>query len=86
MLVLVHRLDGGDATQTDAPVQITVLNFSGEAIQGTVRSDALIARRNVRNAVTGKNVGAVDDLLSFPVSLAPYAGLFLLVEDEEPEA
>ena len=85
MLVLVHRLDGGDPT-AEATMQITVLNFSGEAIQGTVRSDQLIARRNVRNAVTGKTIGLVDDLLSFPVSLAPYAGLFLLVEEEDTDA
>ena len=84
MLVLVHRLDGGDAT-SNATMQITVLNFSGEAIQGTVRSDQLIARRSVRNAVTGRTIGLVDDLLSFPVSLAPYAGLFLLIEEEDED-
>jgi len=82
MLVLVHRLDGGSADES-AQMQITVLNFSGEAVQGTVRSDHLIARRGVRDAITGKEIGTVDDLLSFPVSLAPYAGLFLLIDEAD---
>jgi trehalose synthase len=81
MLVLVHRLDEGDS-QKEAPLQITVLNFSGESLHGTVRSDQLIARRGIRDAVTGQHIGSVDDLLSFPVVLEPYAGLFLLVEGE----
>ena len=83
MLVLVHRLDGGDAT-SDAPIQVTVLNFTGETIHATVRSEALIARRRVRNAENDEEVGQVDDLLSFSVELTPYAGLFLLL-DAEPD-
>jgi hypothetical protein len=84
MLVMVHRLDNGDPTG-DARLQLTVLNFTGESILATVRSEQLPARRIVRDATTGEEVGTVDDLSSFPVQLEPYAGLFLLL-DEEPEA
>jgi trehalose synthase len=83
MLVLVHRLDGGDS-QAPAPIQITVLNFTGETIQGTVRSDKLVARRGVRDVIAKTELAMVDDLLSFPVTLEPYAGLFLVVDEEEP--
>jgi hypothetical protein len=36
MLVMVQRLDGGDASRVDAPVQVTVVNLTGETIEGTV--------------------------------------------------
>ncbi|MFT7766756.1 maltose alpha-D-glucosyltransferase [Clavibacter tessellarius] len=83
MLVMVHRLDNGDAAG-DARLQLTVLNFTGEPILATVRSEELPPRRTVRDATTGEEVGTVDDLSSFPVQLEPYAGLFLLL-DEAPE-
>ncbi|MDM4763987.1 maltose alpha-D-glucosyltransferase [Galbitalea sp. SE-J8] len=76
MLVLVHRLDEGSRAE-DAPTQVTVLNFSGEAIEGTVHSDALPHRHDVVDAATGETIGRVDDLSSFSVSLEPYGGLFL---------
>ena len=83
MLVMVHRLDNGDP-EADARLQLTVLNFTGEPILATVRSEHLPTRRAVRDATTGEEVGTVDDLSSFPVQLEPYAGLFLLL-DEAPE-
>jgi trehalose synthase len=85
MLVLVHRLDDGDASVPDAPLQLTVLNFSGEAIDGTVRSDYLVPRSGAVDAETGEPVARVDDLQSFPLHLEPYEGRFLLFEAPEPE-
>lgn len=82
MLVLVHRLDEGDA-EADAPMQVTVLNFSPEPIEGTVRSEALIPQSEVSDAATGDILGRVDDLQSFTVSLPAYGALFLLLEDPE---
>ncbi|GAA4657529.1 maltose alpha-D-glucosyltransferase [Kineococcus glutinatus] len=79
MLVMVHRLDDGDATRADAPVQVTVLNFTGETIEGTVHSEAFTPRLAVVDASTGGEIGWVDDLQSFGVWLGPYAGLFLLL-------
>lgn len=86
MLVMVHRLDEGDASMDDAQVQVTVLNFTGEPIEGTVRSEALIARRSVIDAESGLEIGRVDDLESFAVRLEPYAGLCLLIGDAEEDA
>jgi len=85
MLVLVHRLDHGDAT-ADARMQVTVLNFSAEPIEGTVRSEQLVPHSAVVDAGSGDTVGRVDDLQSFSVSLPAYGALFLLLEPEEQVA
>jgi trehalose synthase len=84
MLVMVHRLDGGDRKLVDAPTQITVLNFSGEEVEGTVHSEALIPQSDVIDANTGESIARVDDLLSFGVTLPPYGGLFLLLRPDAP--
>jgi hypothetical protein len=84
MLVMVHRLDGGDRRLATAPMQVTVLNFSGEAVEGTVHSEALISQSDVIDASTGESIGRVDDLQSFGVSLPAYGGLFLLLRPDEP--
>jgi len=83
MLVMVHRLDNGDAADENAQTQITVLNFSGEPIDGTVRSDALPSQADVIDTASGESVGRVDDLQSFSVSLPAYGGLFLVLEPAE---
>ena len=70
----------GDATLEDAPLQVTVLNFTGERIEGTVRSDAFTPRMAVVDARDGGEIGWVDDLHSFGVWLSPYSGLFLLLQ------
>jgi trehalose synthase len=85
MLVLVHRLDDGDA-EADAPMQVTVLNFSAEPTEGTVRSEQLVPGCAVVDAASGETVGRVDDLQSFAVSLPAYGAMFLLLEPEEPAA
>lgn len=78
MLVLVHRLDDGDA-QADAPMQVTVLNFSPEPTEGTVRSEQLVPGSEVLDADSHEVIGHVDDLCSFSVSLPAYGALFLLL-------
>ena len=83
MLVLVHRLDGGDPTVERAPLQVTVLNFTGEAIAGTVRSERFAPRMAVIDASTGGEIGWVDDLQSFGIWLGAYGGVCLLLRDEE---
>jgi len=83
MLVMVHRLDAGVVDSDDARLQVTVLNFGNETIEGTVRSSALIPRSTVTNAATDELVGKVDDLQSFSVQLEPYAGLFLIIDPTE---
>jgi trehalose synthase len=83
MLVLVHRLDDGDATG-DARIQATVLNFSPDPVEGTVHSTHFMAQADVVSGATGETVGRVDDLLSFPVSLPGYGSLFLVLEAPAP--
>ena len=83
MLVLVHRLDDGDA-EADAPIQVTVLNFAAEPTEGTVRSEQLVPNSEVVDAATGETVGRVDDLRSFSVSLPAYGAMFLLLTPPAP--
>lgn len=85
MLVLVHRLDNGDA-DADAAMQVTVLNFCSEPIEGTVRSEKLTPHSSVVDAATGEAIGRVDDLQSFAVSLPAYGAMFLMLEPVEPAA
>lgn len=84
MLVLVHRLDEGDP-EADARIQVTVLNFSSEPIEGTVHSAHLVPQADVVSAADGATIARVDDLLSFPVTLPGYGALFLQLEPTEPE-
>jgi trehalose synthase len=83
MLVMVHRLDGGDPARPDARLQVTVLNFSGEPISGTVRSSYFAPRMAVLDASTGGEIGFVDDLQSFGIWLGAYGGVFLVLTDND---
>ena len=84
MLVMVHRLDHGDARRTDAQLQITALNFWGEPIDGTIHSEALVPGSRVVDAATGETIARVDDLNSFGIELDAYGGRFLLLEPPDP--
>lgn len=83
MLVLVHRLDEGDPN-ADAAMQVTVLNFSAEPTEGTVRSEQLVPQSEVVDAASGETLGRVDDLQSFSVSLPAYGAKFLVLNAPEP--
>ncbi|SDS81470.1 trehalose synthase [Nocardioides scoriae] len=80
MLVMVHLLADGNH-------EVTVLNFSSDEVQGTVRSKHLVPGSQVTDLADGMEMGLVDDLMAFSVTLAPHEGLALLVEppsaDEE---
>ena len=86
MLVMVHRLDGGDPTLEHAPLQVTVLNFTSEPISGTVHSSAFAPRMAVLDASTGGEIGFVDDLQSFAIWLGAYGGVFLILTEDELHA
>ncbi|HEX8509909.1 MAG TPA: maltose alpha-D-glucosyltransferase [Propionibacteriaceae bacterium] len=73
MLVMVHKL------QKDGQIQVTVLNFCGREISGTVLSRHLQPRGTVVDMFTDEVIGEIDDLHSFAVTLMPYQGLSLLV-------
>ncbi len=84
MLVMVHELDPADHGGRTA-LQVTVLNFGSETIEGSVRSEHFTPRVPVTDLSNGGEIGWVDDLKSFGVWLKPYAGLSLLLRENEPE-
>ncbi|GAA1435642.1 maltose alpha-D-glucosyltransferase [Microlunatus lacustris] len=71
MLVMVHQLSDAE--------QVTVLNFSGAEIAGSVLSEHLVPGSGLVDMFTDELVGEVDDLHSFTVTLGPYEGRSLLV-------
>ncbi|MBD7958145.1 maltose alpha-D-glucosyltransferase [Microbacterium sp. Sa4CUA7] len=85
MLVLVHRLDEG-VVEAEAPIQVTVLNFAADPVEGTVRSEQLVPGSAVVDAATGETVGRVDDLCSFSVALPAYGAMFLMLQPDESAA
>lgn len=78
MLVMVHLLESGRQ-------EVTVLNFSGQEVAGTVRSEMLEPESTVTDAFTGDPVGTVDDLFSFHLQLGPHEGTALLVDAPVPD-
>jgi trehalose synthase len=71
MLVMVHQL-------TDAE-HVTVLNFSAQPITGSVHSEHLVSASVLVDMFTDQEVGEVDDLHTFPISLEAHEGKSLLV-------
>ena len=71
MLVMVHQLSDAE--------QVTVLNFSGAEISGSVISEHLVPGSGLVDMFTDELVGEVDDLHTFSVTLGPYEGRSLLV-------
>ncbi|WP_236557688.1 maltose alpha-D-glucosyltransferase [Arthrobacter sp. 9AX] len=78
LLVMVHRLASGQ-------IQVSVLNFSGESIMGSVNSTHLVPGAEVRDLFTDETAGQVDDLHSFFIELGAYQGTALLIEEPEVE-
>lgn len=78
MLVMVHELESLDDEGLPI-VQITVLNMTANALDGTVRSEALPHRAAVIDAADDSEVGTVDDLYSFPLSVPGYGARFLVL-------
>ena len=75
LLVMVHRLDSG-------LIQLTVLNFSNKPISDRVTSDQLRPGATVRDMLSERKLGAVDDEGSFPDrARSPSGSLLLLVAD-----
>jgi trehalose synthase len=71
MLVLVHQLEDAE--------QVTALNFSPEPISGSVISEQLVPGSVLLDMFTDTEVGEVDDLHSFAITLGPHQGRSLLV-------
>jgi trehalose synthase len=71
MLVMVHQLSDAE--------QVTVLNFSAHAISGSVHSEHLVPGSPLVDMFTDQEIGEVDDLHTFSISLEPHEGKSLLV-------
>jgi trehalose synthase len=71
MLVMVHQLSDAE--------QVTVLNFSASAISGSVHSLHLVPGSVLVDMFTDQEIGEVDDLHTFPISLGPHEGKSVLV-------
>jgi trehalose synthase len=74
MLVMVSRLLSG-------ALQVTVLNFSEEEISGPVISPMLPVGATVVDLFTDQEVGTVDELGSFYITLRPFGGSALLLKE-----
>ena len=72
LLVLVHEL-------ADGTLQTTVLNFSQEAVAGSVRSEAFPPGAVVVDTGTDEQVGDVDNLHAFGIALNGLQGMSLLI-------
>ncbi|MCE3244428.1 MAG: maltose alpha-D-glucosyltransferase, partial [Arthrobacter sp.] len=77
LLVMVNRLG-------DGALEVTVLNFSGQDIAGSIQSAHLSPGASVQDLFSGETVGHVDDLHSFFIELSAYQGTALLLKEEEP--
>ena len=71
MLVMVHQLD-------TSQIQVTVLNFSGRPIAGSVESEHLAPGAAVIDMFSNQVIAEIDHEHSFAVSLEPHQGMSLL--------
>ncbi|WP_229660000.1 maltose alpha-D-glucosyltransferase [Tersicoccus solisilvae] len=78
LLVMVQRT----ATETLA---VTVLNFSADEVDGTIRSEHLPDGARVTDAFSGEAVGRIDGAHELPMHLGAHRGTTLLVR-EAPDA
>lgn len=68
LLVMVHELSQGQ-------IQATVLNFSSEEITATIQSKHLVPGTIAIDVFDDNEIGTVDELGSFPMTLRPYEGV-----------
>jgi len=71
MLVMVHQLSDAE--------QVTVLNFSAQPVSGSVQSEYLVPGSVLVDMFTDQEIGEIDDLHTFPITLGPHEGRSLLV-------
>jgi len=71
MLVMVHQLSDAE--------QVTVLNFSAQPVSGSVQSEYLVPGSVLLDMFTDQEIGEIDDLHTFPITLGPHEGKSLLV-------
>ncbi|MGY6019916.1 maltose alpha-D-glucosyltransferase [Streptomyces spinosirectus] len=75
LLVMVHRIPESEQ------IQATVLNFGSTSVAGSVASEHFRPGARARDALTGTEVGVVDDLHALNVELPGHDGFCLVFED-----
>lgn len=73
LLVMVHKLETGE-------IQVTVLNFSDQAVPAVISSEHLIPESTVIDVLDKSEIASVDQLGSFPMDIGPYEGKALLIK------
>ena len=77
MLVMVHKLS------SPLQHQVTILNFGSDEIVGTINSTHLVPGSAVLDMFTGEELGEVDDLHSFSITMDGHQGRSLFVSQPE---
>ncbi|MEV0487881.1 maltose alpha-D-glucosyltransferase [Streptomyces sp. NPDC050508] len=72
LLAMVHRIDG------TGRIQATVLNFGSTPVSGAVASEFFEPGWTAYDALTGRDVGVVDDMRAVCVELPGHDGLCLV--------
>ena len=80
LLVMVHVLG-------DQRVQATVLNFGPRSLGVTIHSDFFPPHHHVVDLATDEDLGVVDELNNFPLTIPAYHGMAILLTEPpvEPE-
>lgn len=76
LLVMVNRLAEGD-------LQVTVLNFSDQALSAVITSEHLPTGATATDMLTQETVATVDQLHSFPLGIEAYQGASLLISSRD---
>lgn len=74
LLAMVHRID------RTGQIQATVLNFGSTAVSGAVASEHFQPGRRAYDALTGREVGVVNDMRAVNVELPGHDGLCLVFQ------
>jgi trehalose synthase len=74
VLGMIHRLRDGD-------IQVTLLNFSGKAVEFDLKSEYLTSGKSAINMFNDQVVSKIDENQSITVGLEAFEGLPLLIDD-----
>jgi trehalose synthase len=75
LLAMVHRID------ESGQIQATVLNFGSTPVSGAVASEHFEPGRRAYDALTGRDVGVVDDMRAVSVDLPGHDGFCLVLRE-----
>ncbi len=80
LLVMVHQLNGGDDSPSRGNLQVTVLNFADDRVEGSIGSQHLHPGAQVMDMMTDDALGTVNEKHHFHVSLGAHEGRAFLIK------